>query len=132
MLGLVTAVKSINNLRNRKLINVLKPECETDSKNRGGCLPGKLTLLHFPSKENRDVKQKVGLVYCDLCGPMSTPSLGDARYFLVVIDDATRFNYVAFLRKKSDALTELKNFVNMMSTQDNGQVWTHSTDNGTE
>lgn len=41
------------------------------------------------------------LVHSDLCGPISVPSHGGARYFIVYIDDYSRYAWVYFLSDKS-------------------------------
>jgi len=41
---------------------------------------------------------------------MQTRSLGGAYYFLLFIDDYTRFTWVYFLRKKSDTFEYFKEF----------------------
>ena len=41
------------------------------------------------------------LVHSDVCGPMSTTSLGKSRYYIVYIDDFTRWVKVYFLNSKS-------------------------------
>jgi hypothetical protein len=40
------------------------------------------------------------LIHLDICGPISTPSLSKAHYYIVYIDDATRFAYIFFLKSK--------------------------------
>ena len=40
------------------------------------------------------------LIHSDLCGPLSTPSVGGSRYFIVYIDDFSRSCWVYFLRGK--------------------------------
>lgn len=126
------ASRVVDLLANRKLIEVSDSDSTHDTKHCGGCISGKMTRRHFPTNESRESKRKLELVHSDLCGPMSIPSLGGARYFLVIVDDATRFSYVVFFKKKSDTLKEFKTFVNMMSTQGYGQVRALRTDNGTE
>jgi hypothetical protein len=54
------------------------------------------------------------LVHIDVCGPMQTKSLGGASYFLIFIDDRTRFTWVYFIRKKSDVFEYFKEFKNMV------------------
>lgn len=48
----------------------------------------------------KDMKQRdiLKLVHTDLCGPMQTRSLGGAYYFLIFVDDCTRFKWVYFLK----------------------------------
>jgi len=45
----------------------------------------------------------------DVCGPMDQSSLRSAYYFLLFIDDCTRYTWVYFLRKKSDFFNTSRN-----------------------
>jgi hypothetical protein len=45
---------------------------------------------------------------------MQTRSLGGAYYFLIFIDDKTRYTWVYFMRKKSDVFEYFKEFKNMV------------------
>lgn len=96
------------------------------------CAEGKMTRRHFGDTKSSSSTNKLQLVHSDLCGPMRLNSLGGARYFLILVDDYTRFTYVTFLKKKSDTLCEFKRFVTMIDTQGNGQIRALRTDNGTE
>eukprot|EP00961_Rhodomonas_salina_P105718 1423192-Rhodomonas_salina.1 len=43
-------------------------------------------------------------MHTDLSGIIQTPSLGGAKYFAMFVDDASRYRFVALLKKKSDWL----------------------------
>ena len=49
--------------------------------------------------------------HADIAGPFRPSARGDSQYVLVLVDDHTRFKYVAFLKNKSNALLEIKRFV---------------------
>jgi len=53
----------------------------------------------------------------DVCGPVQTRSLGGAYYFLICIDNFTKYTWVYFLRKKSDVSEYFKEFKNMVGKQ---------------
>ena len=55
-------------------------------------------------------------MHTDLCGPMSVDSIGGARYFLTFKDDATSFQYVYFLRHKSDVYERFKEYDKVIET----------------
>jgi len=65
-------------------------------------------------KKQRDILE---LVHTDLCGPMQTKSLGGALYFLLFIDECTKFSWVNFLSKKSHTFEYFKQFGNMIEKQ---------------
>ncbi|MBW0511675.1 hypothetical protein O181_051390 [Austropuccinia psidii MF-1] len=46
----------------------------------------------------------------DLCSPISTPSLAGARYFMILVDQFSGYISIKFLKKKSEAFTNFRNF----------------------
>ncbi|HEV7738391.1 MAG TPA: DDE-type integrase/transposase/recombinase, partial [Chlamydiales bacterium] len=80
-----------------------------------GCLLGKSTRRSYPSSSHRST-EPFQLVHMDLCGPMQTRSLEGHDYFMIMVDDYTRFLWVPFLLKKDEAFSHYRNFVNMVST----------------
>eukprot|EP00961_Rhodomonas_salina_P259328 3504002-Rhodomonas_salina.1 len=54
-----------------------------------------------PTHRYREVMYKM---HTDLPGIIQTPSLSGAKYFAVFVDDASRYRFVALLKKKSDWL----------------------------
>ena len=68
--------------------------CET-------CIGGKHRRSLFPTGNTR-CEQPLGLVHSDVCGKMSSESLGGAEYFLTFIDDKTRYVWVYPLKHKDE------------------------------
>ena len=56
-------------------------------------------------------------MHSNVCGPMQTQSLGGASYFLIFIDDCTRYTWVYFLRNKSEVFEYFKEFKTMVEKQ---------------
>ncbi len=52
------------------------------------------------------------LVYSDVCGPMSTPSLGGANYFMVIIDDYSGYMVVECLQLRSEVEAVIQRYHN--------------------
>jgi transposase InsO family protein len=48
------------------------------------------------------------LVHGDLCGSITPESPGGRRFFLLLVDDATRFMWIKLLTAKRDATTSIK------------------------
>ena len=63
---------------------------------------------------------------------MQTRSLGGAYYFLLFIDDRTRYTWVYFLREKSDAFEHFKEFRNMIEKQTRKLIKVLHSDQGGE
>ena len=68
----------------------------------------------------------------DICGPISPPSLGGNRYFLLIINDFSRLIWVAMLQHKSDALEAFKKFKALAETEKGGKLKAVRIDRGGE
>jgi hypothetical protein len=80
-------------------------------------LRGKQTRTPFPKATQHRATTPLALVHSDICGPFRTPSLGGARYFISFINDFSRFTWVYFITRKSEALTKFKTFVAEVTSQ---------------
>ena len=65
-------------------------------------------------KKQREI---IELIHTNVCGPMQTKSLGGTRYFLIFVDDKSRFTWVYFIRKKRDVFEYFKEFKTMVEKQ---------------
>lgn len=77
-----------------------------------GCALGKIHRDEFPSNSDRRRRYVLELVHSYVYGSMQTRSLG-AYYFLLFIDDFTRYTWVYFLRKRNDVFEYFKEFKNI-------------------
>lgn len=50
------------------------------------------------------------LVHDDLCGPIMLVTPTGKQYFLLLVDDRSRYMWVEFLTAKSDTLVAIKKF----------------------
>ena len=55
--------------------------------------------------------EKLGRVFVDLSGPKSTHSLLGMKYVMAVKDDFTRYSWVYFLERESDAADAFRKFL---------------------
>jgi hypothetical protein len=55
------------------------------------CVLTKLRWLPFPRQVSFHAKEKLELVHDDLCGPVTLATPGGWRYFLLLIDDVSRY-----------------------------------------
>ncbi|CAH9146107.1 unnamed protein product [Cuscuta epithymum] len=69
-----------------------------------GCCIGKQHRNPFPRVSNYRAREPLELVHCDLCGPITPSTAGGKRYFLLVVDDYSRFMWVELLATKDEAL----------------------------
>jgi transposase InsO family protein len=73
-----------------------------------GCLVGKQRRASFPATAKYRADERLDLVHGDLCGPISPPTHGGKRYFLLLVDDKTRYMWLVLLRSKDEAPTAIR------------------------
>ncbi|NDA63213.1 MAG: hypothetical protein EBX50_14410 [Chitinophagia bacterium] len=96
-----------------------------------GCMLGKQHRDAFPN-EGKKASVPLELVHTDLCGPMSTLSLGKARYFMTFTDDATRFTHISFLQSKDQVFSKFKAFKACVENSTGRRIKAIRSDRGTE
>ena len=72
------------------------------------------------------------LIHCDIWGAYHVEALCGARYFLSIIDDASRGVWVYLMKDKSEASRLVMNFCPMTKTQFTASVKMIRSDNGNE
>ena len=77
-----------------------------------GCLAVKMCRKPFPAVGEIQSTRRLQLVHSDLCGPMHTPSIGGAKYFVTFIDDYTRCCAVYFMKHKLEVFDKFIEFAN--------------------
>jgi len=88
--------------------------------------------IQSSTKSESLTTQKAELIHSDLCGPFPIPSYGNSLYYVSFVCDATRFCWVRFLGKKSEAAQAISDFVRELETQEKAIVRRFCTDNGRE
>jgi len=69
-----------------------------------GCVLGKQHRKPFPSVSSLRAEKVLELVHADLCGHITPKTLGGAAYFLLVVDDHSRYMWIEMLKTKDQAL----------------------------
>jgi len=67
---------------------------------------GTITLLKGESNE----QVPIGDYSPDIWGPAQTPTLNGNRYYIIFVDDYSRFMWIYFLKEKSEALEKFITF----------------------
>ena len=80
------------------------------------CPMAKQKILPSPFNNNFS-DSPFNLVHVDIWGPYSIPTHDGFKYFLSIVDDATRCTWIYLLRAKSDARLHLISFHKMVQTQ---------------
>lgn len=58
------------------------------------CIKGKLARKPFPKESETQTHAALDLVHTDVCGPMQTPTPGNNKYFMTIIDDYSRYTHL--------------------------------------
>ncbi|GKC60616.1 zinc finger, CCHC-type containing protein [Tanacetum coccineum] len=94
------------------------------------CMLTKITRKEFQSITRKSVILE--LIHSDLCDFHATPSLGNKKYVITFIDDASRFCYVYLLHAKDEALDKFRIYKTEVELQQNDLIKTLRTNIGGE
>ncbi|GJS63771.1 zinc finger, CCHC-type containing protein [Tanacetum coccineum] len=94
------------------------------------CMLTKITRQPFKSITRKSVILE--LIHSDLCDFYATPSLGNKKYMITFIDDASRFCYVYLLHAKDEALDKFRIYKTEVELQQNDLIKTLRRDRGGE
>ncbi|GKD68224.1 zinc finger, CCHC-type containing protein, partial [Tanacetum coccineum] len=108
----------------------LIPAFDMDTEKCKTCMLNKITKKSFQNIK-RETKV-LELIYSDLCDLHATTSLGNKKYFMIFIDDASRFCYVYLLHSMDKALDKFKVFKTEVKLQQGSQIKRFRTDRGGE
>lgn len=75
-----------------------------------GCLIGKQRRLPFPKHATFRAEKSLELVYTDLCGPITPATPAGNRYFMLIVDDFSRFMWGVLLKTKDQAFVAFRRF----------------------
>jgi hypothetical protein len=67
------------------------------------CLAGKQRRRPFPKTATYQAEELLELVHRDLCGPITPATHGGRRYFLLLVDDYSRYMWLQLLTSKAEA-----------------------------
>lgn len=96
------------------------------------CVEGRGTRIRTRRDAARRATTTLELIHSDTCGPITPVSTKGYRYFVVFVDDKTRYCSVAFARKKTEIPDLVKSYVQTVENQTGLFVKIFKTDNGTE
>ncbi|KAL4352257.1 hypothetical protein GQ457_06G019090 [Hibiscus cannabinus] len=99
--------------------------CET-------CVISKHVRSPFPNQANFRAEKPLKLLHADVCGPISPDTLAGNKFFLLIVDDFTRWMCVYVLAAKSDSFQAFKKFKSLMENKTGYKIGTLRTDRGGE
>jgi transposase InsO family protein len=96
------------------------------------CQAGKQVGVHHPHKNIMTTDRPLELLHMDLFGLIAYISIGASKYYLVIVDDYSRFTWVFFLQEKSQTQETLKGFLRRAQNEFGLRIKKIRSDNGTE
>ena len=69
------------------------------------------------------------LIHYDVWGPSSVSSIGGSRYFVVFVDDYSRYSWIFNMKHHSELLEVYSNFAKMVETQFSKRIKIFRSDN---
>ena len=94
------------------------------------CRKGKHKKSQFPPYSKRTTAEPLELVHSDVCGKLESKSLSGAEYFVIFIDDKTRFVCVYVIKHKSNVFKKFCEWKTEVEKSLGHCVTTLHTDNG--
>ncbi|KAL0430639.1 UNVERIFIED_CONTAM: hypothetical protein Sradi_0689900 [Sesamum radiatum] len=85
------------------------------------CLKGKITKKPFVG-QTAIANDLLDLVHTDVCGPLSIPARGVFSFFIIFIDDHSRYGYVYLMRYKSEAFGRSNEYRLEVENQTNRKI----------
>jgi hypothetical protein len=76
----------------------------------GACLEGKQRRMMFPAQAQYWAEKVLELVYGDLCRKITPLTPASNKYFLLMVDDRSRFMSIVLLKSKNQAREAIKGF----------------------
>nr|GEX03478.1 hypothetical protein [Tanacetum cinerariifolium] len=124
--------KTINDLARKDLVRGL-PRLKFEKDHLcSACQLGKSRKYsHKPKTKNTNL-EVLNTLHMDLCGPIRVQTINVKKYFLVIIDDYSRFTWVKFLRSKDETSEFIIKFLKQIQVSLNKTIRYIRTDNGIE
>ncbi|KAI3498732.1 hypothetical protein L1887_09191 [Cichorium endivia] len=97
-----------------------------------GCLVAKQARQSFPKEAQWRASSPLELVHADLCGPIAPQTIAGNHYFLLLVDDFSRYMWVFLLKTKDEAFSAFKEFNTQMEGDGVHRLRTLRTDRGGE
>jgi hypothetical protein len=123
--GSLETMGRLEMVRRLPLISHAEQFCDT-------CILVKYRRGVFLKQSKYHTDKALEFVHGDLCGPVKPTTPSGHRYFLLLVDDATRYMWVVLLIAKSEASSAIKRIQAMMQKECGRKLRVLRTDNGGE
>ena len=119
-------------MHKRRLVDNFYLKGNTEIADCDACAKAK--LARTPFLKHHVIKSTVPgeRAHTDVWGPSRKSSVGSARYYLLCVDDYSRYVTIYFMKEKNEVTKYLKQYISMIKTQYNMHPKLIRTDNGKE
>ena len=119
-------------LKKDELVNGLDYDVSKEIDFCESCVSGKIHQSSFPKSGRERAEEPLGLVHSDVCGKISSPSLGQAEYFIVFVDDKTHYVWIYVVKHKHEVFGKFVEWKSLVEKLSGYKVKKLRTDNGGE
>jgi transposase InsO family protein len=92
------------------------------------CQLGKQPALPFNNSESI-ASATFDLIHSDVWGPSPVPTVGGSRYFVIFVNDFSRYTWIYLMKNRSEVLTIYRDFAKMVQTQYSKAIKVFRSDN---
>ena len=87
-------MRNLQKLAKEKLVDDFDFKASRETSFCESCVEGKHHSSRFPVDGGKRSSEPLGLVHSDVCGKINAKSLSGGEYFLIFIDDNTRYIWI--------------------------------------
>ncbi|GJZ59998.1 retrovirus-related pol polyprotein from transposon TNT 1-94 [Tanacetum coccineum] len=114
--------KTINKLAKQNLVIGLPLLVYSKDKPCSSCEKGKHHRASFKTKHTSSIKKCLHLLHIDLFRPVIPRSINHEKYTLVIVYEYSRYTWVYFMKKKSQAPETIMSFIKRVENQNDIKV----------
>ena len=85
------------------------------------CLMGKMTKTSFSGTMKR-ASDLLKIIHTDVCGPMNIEARDRYHYFLIFIEDLSRYEYIYLMKHKSEIFEKFEEFQSEVENHRNKKI----------